>query len=233
MHTDHIVDVMKSSKFSTDHFLGISKCDTCSDPDVAECPILLTGFKANEIVWVLRNSLHGLLLGTSEKVPCISSAAMKRLSSSQEARASGGFRDPLKRSGDSLLTLNQDYQAFVLIDDSVKSQVGGVTGGRITPVAYSELSQADRVAAIASPNQSNAGPSEPMGSDSSTQELIDSFDALNPHDEERVQAASPSKLFNFHFFVAIIFLTLLIFLSQTSTEENNPQYIEFHEFNGL
>lgn len=213
-----------------DHFLGISKCDTCSDPDVAECPILLTGFNANEIVWVLRNSLHGLLMGTSEKVPCISSAGMKRLSSSQEARASGGFRDPLKRSGDSLLTLNQDYQAFILIDDSVKSPLGGPTEGRITPVAYLELSPADRAAAI-------AGPSKPMGSgsDSSTQELIDSFDALNHHDEEeRLQAASPSKTFNFQYFVAIIFLIILIFLfQQTSTEENNPQYMEFQESNGL
>jgi len=207
-----------------DHFIGISKCDKCSDPDVAECPILLTAFKANEIVWILRDSMHGLLMGTSETVPCMSNVGMKRLSTSEEARASGGFRDPLKRAGDSLLTLNQDYQAFILIDDSVMSPEDVLTAGGNSAVQYSSLSQADQAAAIAGPSQTDPGPSE-SGSDSSTQELIDSFDTLHANQEERVQAAS-SKIFTTQHALLFTFLITIIFaLGKSYKKENEQQYI--------
>jgi len=95
-------------------FIPMSLCtDGCSD---AECPITRMPFRANQIVYILKSDEEKVV----SKMPlaCISAEGLLVLQKSPRTKEAGGFKDPLKRTGERLLSLKDDYVAYIVHDDS-------------------------------------------------------------------------------------------------------------------
>jgi len=87
----------------------------CTDGEKGlSCPITHNEFEAGQIVYILKRERAKALEGNS--VGCISAEGMRRLKEMNES-----FRDPLRRTGDELLSISQDYDAFILSADPVTS----------------------------------------------------------------------------------------------------------------
>merc|ERR1740129_390881 len=78
------------------------------------CPITHIEFERGQIVYILKIEKEKALEGNT--VGCISAEGMNKLK--QMCGPDEQFRDPLRRTGDCLLTLSNDFEAFVIRDDS-------------------------------------------------------------------------------------------------------------------
>jgi len=80
------------------------------------CPITLKEFEIGQIVYILKKEREKALSGHA--VNCISAEGMAKLK--EDAHPLETFRDPLRRTGDSLLTISGDFEAFILSTDLPK-----------------------------------------------------------------------------------------------------------------
>jgi len=82
--------------------------------DVA-CPISLRLFEPGQTVYVLKREVPKIKQGKA--VGCILAEGLMQLKNTQTSQIDGGFRDPLRRTGDTLLTIKNNYTAFVISDE--------------------------------------------------------------------------------------------------------------------
>jgi len=75
------------------------------------CPITHNEFKVGQVVYILKEEIEKVRRGKS--VGCISSKGLMNLKARAESHGSSGFKDPLRRTADRLLTLN-DFEAYVV-----------------------------------------------------------------------------------------------------------------------
>jgi len=92
--------------------MPISQCQEQQGDDTT-CPIMLTSFFPGQVVYILQSDVAKADVGNY--VQCISAEGLRKLSASNPIRK---FRDPLRREGDRMLTIKDDYEAYVLRDDS-------------------------------------------------------------------------------------------------------------------
>jgi len=83
------------------------------------CPITLKEFEVGQIVYILQKEREKALSGHA--VGCISAEGMAKLK--EDAFPLETFRDPLRRTGDSFLTISGDYEAFVLAPDPPNDEI--------------------------------------------------------------------------------------------------------------
>merc|ERR1719203_1587873 len=74
------------------------------------CPITHNEFEVGQTVYVLKRERDKVLSGQS--VACISAEGMNKLK--KDCAPLESFKDPLRRTGDCLLTLARDFEAFVI-----------------------------------------------------------------------------------------------------------------------
>jgi len=99
-----------SLHFPTRRF-PLSLCNQGSDDAV--CPIEQMPFKANDIVYVLKQDRENV--EQRKPVCCISALGLKKI---QRNSDDGIFREPLRRVEGSHLTIENDYDAYVIFDDT-------------------------------------------------------------------------------------------------------------------
>jgi len=91
----------------------LSVCTDGSEDSV--CPIMHTDFKDRDIIYVLKSDLAKVQKGIH--APCFSGEGLRKLAASSP-RSDRRFVDPLKRRGEDLLSITNDFQAMVISDDS-------------------------------------------------------------------------------------------------------------------
>jgi len=96
------------------NFMPISLCTDGSLE--AECPITRMPFEPRQIVYVLKLDEDKVAAGKS--VACISAEGLMLLQRSPKSLENGGFKDPLKRTGEIYLSIKSHYTAYILYDDS-------------------------------------------------------------------------------------------------------------------
>jgi len=82
----------------------------------AVCPITLNPFEYGQVVYILKQERDKALRG--ESVSCISAEGMNKL---KRESGSGQFRDPLRRTRDALLTIADDFEAYVISADHLEN----------------------------------------------------------------------------------------------------------------
>jgi len=83
------------------------------------CPITLVDFEVGQLVYILNDEVDGMAEGQS--VGCISQSGLKELQHMRESRRNGGFRDPLRRTGDRRLTIQNDFSLYTISADPFPS----------------------------------------------------------------------------------------------------------------
>jgi len=111
------------------------------------CPILMAKFVHHDIVYVLQEDFDKL--EEEEQVYCISAAGLNRIAAGRRDKK---FMDPLRRTGNRLVTIEDDFAAFIITRED-KPECNDST-------SHSESSEADPSKAV----PSEAGPSgtQPM-----------------------------------------------------------------------
>jgi len=106
-----------AQSFVPDKFIP---CRLCRDEaGHGECPLMLTDFKPFDVVYILKTDAAKVESG--EAVVCISSQGLMTLSRTRQSRRDWGFVDPLKRTGERFLTVQDDFEAYVLFDDTMET----------------------------------------------------------------------------------------------------------------
>jgi len=187
------------SKFHyVEDYVTLQVC-TGGTPGVA-CPIMHNEFEVGQIVYILKIEIDKVKEGQS--VACISAEGLMKMNRRAEEYKQSGFRDPLRRTGDKSLTID-DYRAYIISD---------------TP---------ERTSWIVQPNAADSS-STPGSSASHAQQdsIVDSFNALQmqggktpekspPKPESNVSTTFTSNyklIFNMLLFF-ILFITLFTFIT--------------------
>jgi len=105
-------------------YIPLSTCDGGSPESV--CPIQLTPFSPGDPVYVLKSQEE--IMKKGQHVPCISAGGLRKWASTDNAKRENGFKDPLKREGDRILTIKNDYVVYVVYNDSEIINPGGQSG---------------------------------------------------------------------------------------------------------
>jgi len=93
------------------------KLCTDSSKDIS-CPITHNDFAPGQVVYVLKSEVPRL--EKEQAVCCISAEGLVGLNKRAQKENQEGFRDPLRRTGDDLLTL-KDYEPFFISNDEEQS----------------------------------------------------------------------------------------------------------------
>jgi len=80
------------------------------------CPISHETFEAGQTVYILKEDERKVSEGKS--VCCISAKALRQIQEREMVR--GGFRDPMRRTGDRLLTISDDYDAYIISESETE-----------------------------------------------------------------------------------------------------------------
>lgn len=114
-HTSSEGQKRSASSISQFHYvedyIPLEVC-TGGTPGVA-CPIMHNEFEVGQIVYILKIEIDKVKQGKS--VGCISAEGLMKMNRRAEEYKQSGFRDPLRRTGDTLLTID-DYRPYVISD---------------------------------------------------------------------------------------------------------------------
>ena len=83
------------------------------ESDGLSCPITHDAFTPGQVVYILKTDADKVRSGKS--VCCISAEGLMALKKRAFNEKQEGFRDIMRRTGDRLLTIRDDYDAYVLI----------------------------------------------------------------------------------------------------------------------
>jgi len=171
------------------------KLCTDSSKDLA-CSITHTDFAPGQIVYVLKSEVSRL--EKEQAVCCISAEGLVGLYRRAQQEKEAGFRDPLRRTGDDLLTL-QDYETFIISHDDAENASNDDGPSQNRP----------------SSNSDEAGASAEHSMD-----LSELKKNLPP--EDKISSPKQSQLFSsttfILLFVVILLLSLNIFLEKEDAD---------------
>lgn len=100
-----------SESFHPENFMPIGLCRDSEGRGM--CPIMHTDFKVHDVVYILKRDMGKVT--ANESVVCISLEGLMRLSRTPASQRNLGFTDPLRRTGERVLSVQVDFVAYVLI----------------------------------------------------------------------------------------------------------------------
>jgi len=157
------------------------------------CPITLNEFEIGQTVYILKRDAEKVAEGKS--VGCISSEGLRKTRDTIANLAQGGFEDPLRRTGNDILTIRHDFDVYIIKTDKYGSEVP-------SPLT---------------PSQGEASSSNQAGSSEEASFNLQNLSESLPEPE----VGSPLKTSNHHSFHVLLFgscFTLLFYQLHNSRE---------------
>jgi len=202
------------------------------------CPISLKLFEPGQTVYVLRREVPKIKEGKA--VGCILAEALMQLKNTQASQAEGGFRDPLRRTGDAILTIQNDFQAFIISDEenliswvpplvdspstaTHSSESRGTPGSLHRPSSRSQAGPSRIPSDQGSTSSQRAGPSRAASEPGSQQAGSPQVDEDNLPSSEEQKLAANRKDQSHIIFIPII---LYIFISLFTRIRKSADYVE-------
>jgi len=81
------------------------------------CPIMMTSFYHFQTVYVLKSDIEDV--ESRKEVQCISAEGLRKYSKSRD---NSQFQDPLRRTGEKMLSIADDYHPYILYDDEASCE---------------------------------------------------------------------------------------------------------------
>jgi len=185
------------------------------------CPIMMTSFYHFQTVYVLNSDVEDVESG--KEVQCISAEGLRKYSRSRD---NSQFQDPLRRTGEKMLSIGDDYHPYILYDDQAPCKQDN------TPKASTSASSSSSISTPSTdPNDRYIRKDITMDIENLRIQEHHSGDGSESSDNPEFSVSSSKTALIYHSFCFILFAFLYIILSKAFTMENDYDelYTEFRD----